>query len=680
LPLTSLLISVTEPTVNPQTEEVTYKLSLMDPERPTVSLHRVFRPWKACKTVIKKIQTMSPDPPLPTMPKTKVFGATEKAYLEERCEALEAVLNAICANRFLVKDTDFLELVGYKEYTSLRTSLGPGAFLTDIVQVSTVGQFLTFPKLTEREGDITAARCWLRSTPYTFVSVLPDLCHPSLPSRKTHLLITDAAGVPYLLSVIPVDPRTSPNEIRGEKLKSLQRLLTTLDREYFAPAVHIDVVEDIAYCIRQIAKEGSVLDAISVEPLESRNPLESGIKKYKGGFVPTPIRHLRAWGRKILQIMSICASYNIPLPHLSLGNLLVSERSGIVLSDLESVLLGSSRFPASVTPLDSLQAAEGEGGEGNVDNGSAMAQHSAVNPATGLPRTNFDVLLFGVLLYQLAIGQVLSPTQITALLTTQGDPFSLPVEDAPAEDGDDAPVLSTSSSAFSATSATFAAAPKFTFSDCPEPVRNLLLFIFNPVCPADLRVLLHHQFFAVGEEPGASNEGITPGPVKFKKKDLALFGEAVEKWRFELEDRAAVRRRRVEERERIRELKRRGRTPSPGPQSPTSTGSSPATPSLAPMGAPPLPPTSLLTSQPSNSAPAPPPLLPPPVTVTVAPPSPPPPVQPTASAATNLPPPAPPAGLPPPPPPPPKGLPPPAPPKGLPPPPPPPKFAPAAKP
>ena len=656
LPLHSLVVSVTEPTI--VGEDAQYKVSLQDPDRPAVSVHRVNRTYKDLKPVIKKLASMNPDPPLPSIPKTKVFGALEDDFLQERCSAIEMWANAVCANRFLVKDIDFLEIIGYEEYQKLRGNAASN-FL-EKSQVNSVPAFLSFPRMSDREADLQAARGWLRSSPYSFIKALPELNHPSILSHKTHLLVQDDAGIQYVLSVVPIGP-TAPVDLKGEKLKSLQRLLTTLDRQLFAPLANIATDEHRAYCVRLLAREGSLMDALNTTP---QNVLEPGTKKYPC-MAPIAVRHLRKWGRKILTIMQACAQYNIPLPHLSLGNLLISEQYGIVLGDMECLVLGCTRFPATNTPLN--------------DDGEPCA--TIPDGAEQLPKTNFDILRFGLVLYQLALGKPLDANVQSQLLCCQGDPFEVKLEN---EDNGEA-------EEDGAKPAVKKVALNTTFPDVPDPVRNILYYIFHPTIPADIRVLLHHSFFANPETDGKDSDGIVAPPIKFKKKDLALISEVVTNWRQELDDRAQTRKKRAEERERMRELKKRGKSgPGSHPTSPKSTSISPSTspppptslmssgsgaqqaavgPPPTSIAAPPAPlstaastappiPQPTATSPPPKASP-PPPVAPPPK----APPPPPPPGKTSISSASSSPtasppPPAPPAGKVPPPPPPPKKAPP----------------------
>jgi hypothetical protein len=359
---------------------------------------------------------------------------------------------------------------------------------------------------------------------------------------------------------------------------------------------------------------------------ENQNILESGGVKYPPGTVlkPMDLKAVRAVGRKLLQILVTLHQYNISVPHLSLGNILLSENNGVVLGDMDDLLVATTRFPM-LRPYEA-------GGEETIK------------------ATRLDVLLFGVVLWQMAAGRLLDVSFIAKLLCCQGDPL-----DREAAASDEQEVMGRPHLALKV-------------RDVPLEVQNLLHYIFHPQIPADLRVLVNHSFFNANAKTSAQAEE----QVKLKKADVELFQMVQDNWDADFTRREQERQHGEELRTQAREMKKRGDAPSTVERR-RGTERADSAPSVSPPPPAPPPPSvvgtssSVLSPPPPSGLPPPPPSgLPPPPPSGLPPPPP-----------SGLPPP-PPSGLPPPPPsglppPPPSGLPPPPrPPQGVPPPPPPP--------
>ena len=228
-----------------------------------------------------------------------------------------------------------------------------------------------------------------------------------------------------------------------------------------------------------------------------------------------------------------------------------------------------------------------------------------------------------------------------------------------------------------------------TLPTLPDPLGQLLGYIFHPNNKAEIDVLLKHAFFVKAkyksslkayEEPGYAHPNL-----KLKKKDIELFSEAATNWAADL---MQISQRKIKEEEAkiaLREMRKKGsmRKSRKGSES-ASPYSSPAPAPVSSMAAPPVVNQPQSAPPPTPSSPtqtAPPPVAPPPK---APPPAPAPPTVGGGGPPKAVPPPPPPGKIPPPAPPPPgpggaaspppvsppKGVPPPPPPKKAPPPPP----------
>ncbi|KAH9601357.1 hypothetical protein LSM04_000424 [Trypanosoma melophagium] len=109
-----------------------------------------------------------------------------------------------------------------------------------------------------------------------------------------------------------------------------QKILIGLNPTLFYNSLYVDVAASRVFAVYPIALQGSLRDM-----LHSRQPFTTDKKQERGQIVkPLEVPQLQKLGRKILYIISSCYQYNISLPTLSIGNLILSERHGLVLSDL----------------------------------------------------------------------------------------------------------------------------------------------------------------------------------------------------------------------------------------------------------------------------------------------------------------------------------------------------------
>jgi hypothetical protein len=646
-----MILSVTDPSV--ENDDAVYKVSIMDPYRPSIALHCVHRTYRECKPVFKKLHAMNPDPPLPTVPKTKVFGTLDPATLEERRIAMEMFFNGVCSNRLLCEDMDFLRLVDYFSVSSLLTTGGrivTGGPMREEERGTNIPYFLMDVLSWDEEANVAAGRMWLRGTNYVFQRLLPQLSHRGTAKHKTRILVDEAkSGLQYILYVQDMSSMAIAGGLEpgSEVLKRTRNTLQRLNVGHFCPYIAFDVASGKAFSLTKITRQGSLLDAL----YGVNDPLVSGDVKYPGAVQPKPmpLKRIQFIGGKVLKIIESCHQYNIAVPNLSLGNLLITESGSIVLGDMDEVVLGRTRLPA-LPPYENEDDSEETG------------------PQT---RTPIDILLFGIVLLQLATGRVLDASHLGRYLTCQGDPL-----DKDDKEEDEAVRMLRPHVA--------ANLP----GSVPDEIKGLLFYIFHPMIPADIRVLLNHSFFQ-----SATSQEVEK--AKWKKSDVETFHVAQQWWQGELQRREEARVRREEEKAFIREVRRRGisrnvekpsnSTSASSPSTPAPLASLPTAPPAAPQpqrAPPPVAPTPPIAAPlpsappPPSGMPPPPPPPPPPAGKQAPPPPPPPPkgAPPPPPLGKGAPPP-PPSGSPPPPapPPPPKGAPPPPPPpKGLPPPPPPP--------
>ncbi|CUG92416.1 Hypothetical protein, putative [Bodo saltans] len=413
---------------------------------------------------------------------------------------------------------------------------------------------------------------WLRGTNYVFQRLLPQLCHRRTAKHKTRILVDESkSGLQYILYIQDISSMAISGglESGSEVLKRTRNTLSRLNVGHFCPYLAFDVAAGKSFSLTKITRQGSLLDAL----YGVNDPLASGDIKYPGAVQPKPmpLKRIQFLGAKILKIIESCHQYNIAVPNLSLGNLLITESGSIVLGDVDDIVLGRTRLPA-LPPYE-------QDDEDAEENG----------PQT---RTPIDILLFGIILLQLATGRVLDASHLGRYLTCQGDPL-----DKDDKEADEAVRMQRPHVA--------ANLP----SSVPDEIKGLLFYIFHPLIPADIRVLLNHSFFQT-----ATSQEVEK--AKWKKSDVETFHVAQQWWQSELQRREEARVRREEDKAFIREVKRRGIQRNGGQSASSQNVSSPSAsapqaplPAAAPQPPPPPPVSAPPPSAPATpvSAPAPPP-------------------------------------------------------------------------
>jgi len=542
--LDRLRVTVTEPTK--EGDHVAYKISILDPDR-AVSVHQTWRRYREFEAVYKQLKALNPDPPLADLPSKKYFGSEDPMYVEERRRALEAFLNGACMNRFLNRDAAFQELIGYdvhlRDVRSAKSGKA-GKMVLGAMGVDTPALDSTLRQASNpypaRSGvelffsdiqasitnDTLAAMRWLRGTTYTMVRSLPKLAYAN--NRKSYFLINDESKADYILAVISrgcngID--TSDDK----KMSYFLRLMQSLQGPFFTPPLLIEqeVTSGKVFIIRPLSKHGSLMDVLHGKA----NPLDESGKKYATRPKPMKAEDIAIYGRQILLAVKALKDFGIPYPQLHLGNVMVGAKQQITLTDLEDTLLGATRFPL-------LQP--------HMEDGDT---------------TSIEVLMFGKLIFELAVGCPQTVNNEFALLSAQHNPF---FEEEADEENRPHPLQS------------------FTGA-LPEALKNIVFFIFHPTNKADIEVLLKTSFFQ-----GSCPKGpLTPywdsqwehPPLKVKVKDVALFEDVTTHWATFLASEAQERQQLEEERllskEQRKEAKKRqqgGESPKPqGGQSPNQS-------------------------------------------------------------------------------------------------------------
>eukprot|EP00759_Apiculatamorpha_spiralis_P045284 PhF_6_TR42129/c2_g2_i1/m.63631 len=466
------------------------------------------------------------------------------------------------------------------------------------------------------DNDTLAARRWLRGTAYSMVRPLQKVSYNQ--GRKSYFVVNDEAKVEYLLTVCT-------RGVNGfdltddKKVAHFVRLMQSISGPFFATPLTVEAEPSSGkvFIVRNISKHGSLMDVLH----DKANPLDDAAKKYSARPKPMKSDDIAIYGKQILLAVKCLKDHGIPYPQLHLGNVLVGAKQAIQLTDFEDTLLGINRFPV-------------------------LKQHIEDTDFTAI-----EVLMFGKLVFELALGCPQTINNEFALLNAQYNPF---VEE-PDDGGRTHPLQS------------------FT-GNLPEALKNIIFFVFHPSNKAEIEVLLKTSYFLSAQMKGPLQPFGDPSfehpPMKIKVKDVALFDEICSNWATYIEAQADERAKLEEERMMTKEQKREAKKKKKGDESPKQSPrqpASPATPSAPTSTKAPPPPPPGGPSPPAAKAPPPPPPGGPPPPPAGGPPPPPP--------AKGAPPPPPAKGAPPPPPggppPPPGGAPPPPPgPKSGPPPPP----------
>ncbi|KEG14927.1 putative p21-activated kinase 3 [Trypanosoma grayi] len=506
----TLLLNVID--ASPTGDDITFKVCVMDPARPTQILSVIERNYSQCALVSAKLHEAFAGQELPELLGPSFFRGLDPAYVEARRASLEVFLNTVASHRLMCTDAGFLSLVGYEQAVACEEK--EGAAFTVGYERWTVARCLRVAGATaeQHEADVVAARMWMRGTPFVFRAVVPS---QRVGMWKTRVFVTDnALGTELILVVQRMEKSLAVSEA---EVHAWRRTVVGLDPAVFYVPLYVDVVAPHVFAVYPVAPHGSLCDSLHSTLPFTRDSKHRRQQQQRYAVQPMALHDVQLVGRKLLYILRSCHRHNISLPLLSLGNLMMSERHGVVLADVEDIFAGTTRFPA-LYPYE-----EREGGD-------------------ELPprRTPFDILLFGVILLQLC-GVHVEPWMLCALLTCQGEPFV--AEDA---DKDEAsprnPVCMLNG-----------------FAEIPLSIKNILFYIFHPTIPADLRVLANHTFFndlsmKVVEVSTVSSPAAV---ANLRKKDVELFHRAQDRWKKRLvaasENKACL----VAQREHLRKVKRR---------------------------------------------------------------------------------------------------------------------------
>ena len=597
-----------------------YKISICDPRRPAVALAYVYRRYSAFEAVLKKLAALNPTPPLPPIPEKKWFGAADPTFVEKRRVALEYSLRCVAANRLLVADKDFLELVGYPPPDMTRhadpttptvakevTTLSPARGAKEIVKMDFTA-WLRYEMVVPHEGNVQAAQGWIRSTPYRIVRVLPVLAYRS--QRKTYLLLADGQKAHYLLAVYELQPELAKAFQDEKTFGYFQKLLVSLDSAVFAPPVAVMREGGHVFVVRPIYPRGSLRDVLH-PTAHKTNFLDDQSRKYAAKATPLPVDSVRGVGKQMLYAALQCHEFNIPVPQLHLGNFLVDEAMRVHLADVESAVLGTTVSPV-VLPF-----ADGPSDE----------------------VTHVDVLRFGICLIEMSLGIAVSPRVEARLLKTCGATWlpSFGASDSDSDGGD------SSSDEDASASVAAAKGPRKDDVLCdlpmklPPAVDEVVRKIFNKKEKVDFPALLAHPFFATATYAGGKHSPVlAPAPVKLKRKSVEMLAAAAGRWTEMLQRWEADLKQVDTDRAAAKELRRNARKGGSAAGAAGGGGASPPPPAPAPA---PKAPPAAPTAPPAKAVPPPPP--PPPGATPPAKKLPPPP---PPSTGKKLPPPPPPTG------------------------------------
>ena len=521
----TLLIAVNDPRIHGS--DVLYKVAIMDPARPRTAIHTVDRSFSQLKPIIAKMRLIAPDAGLPEVTKSKMFGTQQPQYMEDRRASMEMFLNAVTDNRLLCYDSEFLEFVGFSEAAKER--MARSALLLQLTATPTLSVFV---QLLQQRGSMidgeeliqstaAAARSWLRGRQdFNFIRVLGNITHPRWVNKKINVLVEDGSRRQHVLTIQTVVSERGflrPLAFNGaagdyspvDRLKRVKHMISHLSKHgsIFALPTVIEVMEDWVVSVRPFYPAGSLYDLLH----DVRDPLSKGSLKYAqpGGGLPADTLQQVAQG--VLQIIRACHEYNIPLPTLTMGNVMVevdrsTRRVSVLLAGIEDLVSGNSWLPC-VPPLD------------GIDSIKALLEADQATPTESdvPPKTNLDLLLFGAILYQCATGTVLDPEMLTDLLSVQGDPYVPPVA-LPST------AVSNVKHLFGGSQNSRLPVPK---SILPE-VLNLLHYLFHPTIPADIRILVHHSFLRMPSTDDGAPSG--DGALPLRAKDVEIMEAIAEQW------------------------------------------------------------------------------------------------------------------------------------------------------
>lgn len=544
---------------------VSYRISLMHPMRPNVTVAYVMRRFSDLEPIMKRLKDLPATvPPLPPVPEKKFFGNTAPEFVEKRRQDIESFLRAVAYNQDLCSEDDFLKSVGYppppaalsaagvdismstglasavgalKSSKSPRSPKGPAP--TSVESLMQTTPWLRGPPTHfTAEQDIAAAQGWVRGTPFRLIRALPPLSYRR--NCKTNFLLEDPsqpAGSKeskLILSVYTPDPQLSIAIPDEKKLSYIVRTICTAlgsSQPNFAAPIVFTADKGRMFVVRKYYQSGSLLDLMFAAGGES---LVEATRKYASKPKPFSSDHIAIVGKQLLLVARQCHEFNIPLPNLHIGNIFLDgekmslDKSPIVISDVESSLLGLTNTPVML-PVS---------GREEVDTTA----------------THIDILRIGLILLSLAVGMPLRADVEVQLLRCWGTPWMPSWQPPNDEEDDDEDEDGKKSSKTSKTSKNAKkdippdapmAPPDSVFAGVQDPLLSILKFIFLPNNKCEIDTLLNHSYFKNSKLPKSyrqgflvdpqdvskkNENGVLPSLTGLKKKDVELFSEAAAKW------------------------------------------------------------------------------------------------------------------------------------------------------
>ncbi|EGD77544.1 SLOB protein kinase [Salpingoeca rosetta] len=267
---------------------------------------------------------------LPLPPK-KMFGNTDKAFLQKRMQGLKHMLDLIAAHPILRLTLPF------------KRFLDPATYGRDFRNSAERGLFMF----------LRSEASW---------RVLEQLYGIGWRVTKMHATVLNQGytsqdqSAPQLLTWVPI-PATS--FVPTELLNSVLKYIAGISHPFIAGAslgcVH-GAEEPGAILVRALAPKGSLRDLIA----RNKNPKLPFARKYVGKKPKgLDVRTVRLFGRQILEALKFLHDRGLPYGHLHAGNVLVISDRFCQITDVENGVLGlPSLYSGHITELKKISTLE----------------------------------------------------------------------------------------------------------------------------------------------------------------------------------------------------------------------------------------------------------------------------------------------------------------------------------
>eukprot|EP00754_Rhynchopus_humris_P045636 Rhum_TRINITY_DN5119_c0_g1::Rhum_TRINITY_DN5119_c0_g1_i1::g.16617::m.16617/K17543/PXK; PX domain-containing protein kinase-like protein len=547
-----LRLQVTDPTRHD--DHIKFKITLRDEARGLV-IHSVWRRFNEFAECFKALKAKNTQPPLPDLPPKKTFGKFDAKFIEERRYALERYMRHIKESKFLVRCVEFRNLIGYAELEQRlleQTRVKKKARDThaDPILVDPSAH-PGYPVTVCEEADLTSLQRYLRSSGYSIVRPCQRLS--ASPTKSRFIVKLDETGEQYVMSV--ATRRGTGMEISTEKQrKRFVSFITGINapgkagksgESSVSPFIQKAVSADFdlhtqrSFVVREIAKHGSLRD----QCFNKVDWAERWDVKHKKKFSALKSSDIAYYGKQLLIAVKCLEDGGVPCPQLTLGNVLLTSKSVLQITDWEDLPLGLTRLPTLHLPGDLSD------------------------------RTSPYLLMVGVLLFEMAAGEV--PVHLRrSMMGCQGDIFQVDTPTEPEDEDSDTRI---------------AFPIDFAAIKLPSGLRAVLETIFDPAEHVTVEEALELPFFAAAKFKDPL-KGITvdASRVRAKSKDLEAIAEVLDNWRALLTREQEGAEEEEPQRSPRREKKeKKGKKGASGAASPAGAPSPPPPPPGGPPGAPP---------------------------------------------------------------------------------------------